>query len=144
MIEQFVDTYLNKETHHDKVGRIGRKEAIKYYQHLLNCNRLNYLFVEEKLVGYIESFRLDQDQLRRMFKHGLCIYNEDISDGDILYINNYWTEEEDRETIVRLLNQELCEINKGFKLMAWHRESRGRGLQVIEADKIMRKWGVEI
>ena len=141
MLNKLVECYL-QETHHTE--KLSEEEARRYYGRLLDQDRINYVLDQDELAGYLESFRLTCRQLTRMCAIGFSIFEENITRGNILYVNNLWTRHQDRHSIVKQVTAELIDCNKDFKMVAWHRYFKDKEIRLMNRTQALRIWGIEI
>lgn len=95
IIEQLTNIYLTRETWH--ANKLSEEQANEYHERLLvQGNILTYVESGE-LKGYIEYWRLDFEQWGRLVC-GVPVYafDENITDGEIAYINNMWVAEDSK------------------------------------------------
>lgn len=87
--EQLTYIYLNRETWHK--NKLSEEEANKYHERLLmNGNILTYVR-EDVLIGYLEYWRINMEQLGRIICNIPILTDvEDITNGQIAYINNMY------------------------------------------------------
>jgi len=73
---------------------------------------------------------------------GFNIHDEDLTHGNILYINNFWSRKDDRDSIVNVLTHELYEMNMNFNIICWHREAKDKEIRIMDKNTALRLWGV--
>lgn len=106
-------------------GPLPLHEAYDVIAHLLISNRYNILQYEGELVGYIEAWRVTENQLGKLLAdEQLKIKEENISDGPLCYVNNIVIHPELRGS--RVINQLIVDMydkNKDVDIFVWHQRS---------------------
>lgn len=89
IIRQLTDIYLNKENWHK--SKLSKEESDLYHERLLVQGNILTYIVSGKLIGYLEFWRINFEQIGRlMCGHPIMIDKEDILNGNIAYINNMY------------------------------------------------------
>lgn len=79
--------------------KLPKEEIDKYHMNLIEKNRLLFYAQGEKLLGYVESWRLDYDQWGRIVCHeSFSPCDNDVTHGDICYVANVWVDKEHRNS----------------------------------------------
>ena len=93
---QLVDIYLEKESYHER--KLSREEAVKYFTRLLENNNILFYEHEGQVLGYVEFWRINYEQLGRIIcKQPFSAYLEDITNGDICYLADIWIDPDYRD-----------------------------------------------
>lgn len=100
IIDDLTYIYLNFETWHK--NKLSQEEANKYHERLLMQGNILTYVDNGKLIGYVEAWKINYDQLGRI----LCevpfyVFDEDITNGNIAYIHNMWISPEYRGNLVK-------------------------------------------
>lgn len=103
ILDNLYDIYLNEEWWIK--DKLPKEEINKYHSKLIEKNRLLFIEKDSKLVGYVESWRLDYTQWGRIVCHEQFLpLVEDIITGDICYVANVWVDKEYRNSnVIKLL-----------------------------------------
>jgi hypothetical protein len=97
--EQITDIYLEKEDWHEK--KLSRDEAIKYHKRLIEKGAIAYEAKGDKVVGYMEVWRINAKQLNRIKHHEpFSAVTEDVNKGTIGFLANVWIDEKYRNNEV--------------------------------------------
>jgi len=97
--EQITDIYLNEEYWHEK--KLTREEAIRYHKRLIEKGAIYYHEENEKVVGYMECWRINAKQLNRIKHHeSFSAISEDINNGTIGFLANVWINKQYRNNEV--------------------------------------------
>jgi ribosomal protein S18 acetylase RimI-like enzyme len=95
IVKQLVDLYCNCE--YDTRGTLTELEAMRYYSKMLGHGRIQMIMEEMNMVGFIESWRLDMEQLGRV----VCwtrfsALEEDVTEGPVAHISDIWVRPDKR------------------------------------------------
>ena len=98
ILKQLIKIY--KELHKDAMA-LSKEELEIYYTKMLKDNRIEYILENREVVGFMESWRLDYEQLGRV----VCwkdfnAMKENIKDGKIVYICDVWVKKTKRDGII--------------------------------------------
>ena len=141
MIRDLVRIYLNEAKWHRK--KLSPEQAVMYFKAMLKKNRIECFYDKECLVGYIESFRLNPSQLRRIIcKERWFTLEEDIEHGDILYISDVWIDKRCGKNVGWSLKKQLMDKNRGCSLFAGKEVKRNRRWRII--NRVFKKGGTQI
>ncbi len=117
-ISQLWDIYNTKEDWHKK--RLNEEEFYRYTFRLINTNNLFYEMVDGKVTGYVEVWRINYEQFGRIScGEKFYVYDENITDGCIAYINNMWSSDVDTTNSITL---KFIEQFSKCKYIALHRK----------------------
>jgi hemolysin-activating ACP:hemolysin acyltransferase len=93
-IEYLIDTYYNKETWHKT--KLPKDTARKYFTKGLENGNI-VILKEEEPIGYLSVWFLDNEQAARVInRKPFHAADENITDGEIVYVANAYIEEEHR------------------------------------------------
>ena len=98
IVKQLVDIYFNEETWHNEI--MSLEEAIRYHLLLLSKDQIICYIKDNRIIGYLEYWKLNLSQLERLFNNGVDSIEhpyDDIENGNILYISNLWVSELNKE-----------------------------------------------
>jgi hypothetical protein len=112
LVNDLNKVYYEEEWWHTK--KISEDQASDYHRFMLRNGRIIYCSDEKGLAGYMETWRVNFEQLGRLICHTEFFpMEEDIESGNICYLNNIWIREDQRHTkIMRLLKVMCMEQNK--------------------------------
>jgi len=112
IISQLVDIYLSNEEYWHK-NKLPRQESERYFDCLLKKGNIIYYMQNEELVGYVEFWRINYEQMGRLLcKEVFLPMEENINDGKICYLSNTWIKPECRMTnVARLLKVQFFKHN---------------------------------
>lgn len=95
IVNQLTNIYLTKENWH--VNKLSKEEADQYHERLLMQGNIITYVKEDKLIGYLEFYRINFDQWGRLVcGEKIAVLEENILDGKIAYINNMFVSEDER------------------------------------------------
>ena len=128
---QLVEIYLEKETWHKT--KLSYEKAKKYFDKLIKDQRVITCIEGNKVVGYIESWRLDLAQYGCLISGGpFSAYKENVTDGEICYVADIYIDEDYRNTdVIKRLKNEFFEQNKDCKFITGEEVKRDRRLRVF-------------
>jgi len=140
MIQDIIHTYLTDEKH--DYPHLNEVDSIKYFNYV---NENGYFVCEYEgntLIGYMEVWRLEYSQLCHLMSDmPFCIYDEQLRDGPICFISNYFVVEGHRNKDVhRKLEWKLYKEHGDFAFLAYKRQERFTGVKIYSFDKAFRKW----
>lgn len=100
IIKSLTFIYLNCETWHK--NKLSEADANVYHERLINQGNILTYVEDGILIGYVEVWRINYDQLGRI----LCevpfyVFDENITNGNIAYIHNMWIKPEHRMNLVK-------------------------------------------
>lgn len=112
IVNQLVGIYYSIEYAENRV--LTELEANHYYTHMLRHGRVNVYLEGDKVVGFIESWRLDTEQLGRVIIwDNFSALKEDVNEGPIAYISDMWVDPDYRRSnITNMLIDMFKESNK--------------------------------
>jgi ribosomal protein S18 acetylase RimI-like enzyme len=108
--EQLVQVYLTNDYYERSLSEL---QIRRYYSKMVRHGRVSYEVKDNLLIGFIESWRLNYEQLGRCicFKNFSAI-EEDVSEGNIAYIADIWVHPDYRGTdVCDRLVQSFAELN---------------------------------
>lgn len=110
LAEQLSHVYLEKETWHR--SKLSWEDAVEYHQRLLDRGNIITVQDNERLVGYAEIWRLNDEQLERVLGGGtLAADAEDVQTGCHAYVANIYIEPEYRHgEVFKLLKRRFFEL----------------------------------
>lgn len=95
IVKQLVDIYYREENWHS--FKMESLEAIEYHRILLDKGRIIFYMLDDTVLGYCESWRIDYAQLGRLLcKQSFDASKEDVQNGSICYVANVWIDKEYR------------------------------------------------
>lgn len=130
LAEQLTFIYEQVETWH-KI-RLSTADANVYHERLLMQGNIVTIVEDGVLKGYIEVWKINFEQLGRL----LCgisvyVYDENITDGNIAYINNGWIAEDYQNTdMARKLEAKFTEQFKDCIYVARKRQKYSEAFKV--------------
>lgn len=87
--EQLSLIYLELEHWHKE--KLTYEESLSYFDHMLNSGNIITVCDGDFVVGYVEFWRINYEQLGRlMCGEGLAAQAEDITTGNIAYVANIY------------------------------------------------------
>ena len=102
MINDLVRIYHEEEPWHQT--KLSQEEAEKYFKVLLEKGRIITYTHEESVVGYVETWRINYEQLGRIIcKAFFSAYTEDVETGNICYVANIWVHKDFRWKVLQNL-----------------------------------------
>lgn len=113
LAEKLTEIYLNEETWHRV--KLDKDEANRYHQALLDRGNIITVEDKDKLVGYVEFWRLTYEQFGRVIcNEPFSAFNEDVQTGHIAYVANTYIDPAYRngETAKMMRNRFLMVNNK--------------------------------
>ena len=122
--------YLEKETYHKNF--LSVEDANKYHERLLMQGNIITIVENDELVGYIEVWRINYEQLGRlMCGKTIFAFDENITDGNIAYVNNGWIDEGYQNTeISKKLEIKFLEIFKSCDFIARKRHKYNEAFKI--------------
>lgn len=99
IVKQLTFVYKNYEYWHK--NKLSDEDSDLYHERLLMQGNILTYIENDKLIGYVEVWRINFEQLGRL----LCeipfyVFDENITDGNIVYIHNMWISPEHRMSLV--------------------------------------------
>lgn len=139
IIEQLTNIYENKENWH--VNRLNHDDANEYHERLLvNGNILTYI-IKDELIGYLEFWRLDFEQLGRLLcGDSILTDKEDLLNGKVAYINNMWINYEYRNGLAfNILASMFLSRNKDAEyFIAFRNLKHNKPIQVYKREDLIK------
>lgn len=125
MINQLVKIYYSIKWNKTYLSEI---EARKYFQCLINKDRIICSLKDNEVVGYIEWWNIKDDQLLRALYSDFHIGEEDIESGDICLVSDVWIKEGEKD-VWKYLKNELFKRNRHCKFFIGKEIKRGRRIR---------------
>lgn len=129
-ISQLLEIYYDYEEFHK--NKLLINEARRYFKDLLEKGNIVCVFVDGKIVGYVEFWCVTLKQLQRI-KEGEKFYpmDEDISRGNFAYVANMFIHEFYRKTwVVKKLVQDFNERIKHCEYICGKRGLRDNTMRI--------------
>lgn len=140
-IEQLVDIYLNEETWHGK--KLTQEEALFYFETACRKDRIIVVTEHERVVGYVESWRINFEQFGRIVCHQpFDIGAESIEDGPICYLSNIYIRPSHRNSgVIRELRYNFFKQNLGAKYFVGEAlRKKTQPIKVFKMQEAYKKW----
>jgi hypothetical protein len=130
LAEQLTFIYQHVETWHKK--KLSNAEANLYHERLLMQGNIVTIVEDGVLKGYIEIWRINYEQLGRlMCGETIFAFDENITDGNIAYVNNGWIAEDYRNIdMARKLEKKFMEKFKDCKYISRKRQKYSESFKV--------------
>ena len=97
IIDQLIEIYHNHEYWHR--WKLSEDESSDYFVRMLAQGNIVVFMDGDTLAGYVEFYRITPEQWRRIMNdEPFYAFDENITDGDICYINAIFIHEEYRDT----------------------------------------------
>lgn len=144
MIDQLVRIYLEEEKYHTK--KLTREEAEAYFKVSIAKGRILSFIEHDHLYGYLESWRINYDQLGRVLCHvPFSIAEEDIEHGPICYIEGVFIEQGSRaKDVHRYLKHQFFKQNYACEFFVEEAFRKRAGmLKIFKRDKFIERWSKE-
>ena len=112
IVEQLVHIYKTEDYY--QRGNLTDLEIRRYYSKMIAHGRIQLYMETCNVVGFIESWRLNYEQLGRVVCwHDFSALEEDVNNGDILYISDIYVAPHKRGNgIVKILMEMLENSNR--------------------------------
>ena len=109
LIDELIRVYYEEE---DWIkNKLPREEIRKYYEYVLDKDKIIFCTNKQGLVGYLEYWRVTEEQLNRiLLGKPFHIADENIDDGEFCYIQSIWINKQDRDGVI--LNEFKRELYK--------------------------------
>lgn len=136
LAEQLTYIYHNFESWH-KI-KLPYDESVEYHRRLLMQGNIITIIENDELKAYAEVWKINYEQLGRLFCDvPFFVYDENITDGNIAYINNLWFDPSYRTS---LINEDLLkQFGEHFKdctFMARKRNKYNESFKVYPMSRI--------
>lgn len=139
IVESLTDTYLNKENWHK--NKLSKEQSDEYHERLLVQGNILTYIKDGELVGYLEFWRINTEQLGRIVC-GIPVYTdeEDILSGNISFINNMWINPDNRHSnVFEVLACMFLSRNKDSEyFVAMRRLKHSHPIQVYRRDELIK------
>lgn len=100
IVRELTNIYLEKEFWHKK--KLSIEDSNKYHEKLLMQGNILTYVKDDALVGYVEVWRINYEQLGRILcEKPFFVFDENITGGNIAYIHNMWIAPESRMILVK-------------------------------------------
>ncbi len=87
---------------------MGRKDAIKYFEEMINRGNIIAIQDDGILLGYTEFWRLTYEQIGRLMCGApFWTFDENTTDGNLCYVANIWINPDLRQGLVFRAMEEL-------------------------------------
>ena len=96
IINFLVDIYHSDEEwwHNEKMSK---EDSFEYFKCMINKGRIIYLIEDGIMLGYLESWRINYEQMGKLICHApfsSCV--QDVENGFICYLSNIWIKPSER------------------------------------------------
>lgn len=139
IVEAITNIYLNKENWHK--NKLSKEQSDDYHERLLLQGNILTYVKDGELIGYLEFWRINTEQLGRIVC-GIPVYTdeEDILNGDIAFINNMWINESSRhgETFELLASMFLSRNKDAEFFVAMRRLKNNHPIQVYRRNELIK------
>lgn len=138
-IEQMTEVYLKEEYWHK--NKLTKAQADQYHERLLIQGNILTYIKGDQLLGYVEFWRLDFDQLGRLVcKDSIITDVEDILNGPIAYVNNMWISKGERhgEAFEILGSMFLSKNSDAEYFVAFRQVKKNQPIKVYSRRDIMK------
>ena len=147
IVSALMEVYYNEENWH--ATKLDKVEAEKYFKKLIEKERIIFHTDKESLVGYVETWRINYEQLGRIIcKAPFSAYTEDVETGNIAWLANTWIHKDFRRgSVYKILKFGYYEQNQDCEYFAGDARRKRTGLiKVFKRDEIFLKedkhgWG---
>lgn len=138
IIEQLTNIYLNKEFWHK--NKLSESEANLYHERLLMQGNIITYIRDNELLGYLEYYRINFEQLGRIMCNYTLAHNEDLLSGNIAFINRMWIREDYRNSIPYItLSKEFLIKNKDANMfVAIQNHKKHKPFQIYSRDELLK------
>ncbi len=122
--KQLTHIYLNQEDWHR--FKLPEEEANQYHERLLMQGNIITYVENDELLGYLEFWRINFEQFGRLVCDVPILTDvEDITTGNIAYINNMWITPDKRNGhVFAILGESFLYQNKDAKFFATFRRQK--------------------
>ena len=109
--ELLADCYLNHQPWQEFY--MPRQDAIGYFLKMIDRGNIISICDEDNLLGYMEFWRLNYEQIGRLMCHApFWTYEENTTDGNLCYVANIWIKPERRQgQVFKAIEQIFFNIN---------------------------------
>jgi len=139
LAEKLTEIYLKKETWH--TSKLSKEDADLYHRTLLMMGQIFTYVSDNELIGYLEVWRINREQLSRLvLNEKVYALGEDISTGEIAYINNMWISPDERGGhVFNTLSNLFLEKHKDANFfIAFRSTKHNKPMQVYKRDELIR------
>lgn len=139
IIDQLTEIYLIKEKWHKH--KLSKEESDEYHERLLVQGNIITYVRNGELLGYLEFWRINFEQLGRVIcNREFFVFEEDILNGNIAYIANMWINPEDRNGVIfDMLSAMFLSRNKDAELFcAFKIIKHNRPFQVYTRQELIK------
>lgn len=140
LIDDLVQAYENSNHHW---GKISKDEAYRYYLYITNNDSVLTYYYGNTLIGYLEYWILDFEQLGRLICYtDFNIYEEDIAYGPICYVSDIWSKDAIRNKgLFKTMKRDLLLKNPGQDFIVGESFRRQRHpCKVYNRDEATKRW----
>ena len=137
IVKQLVKLYY--ECEYETHGMLTELEAERYYSKMLANNRIQVITEGGNVMGFLESWRLNMEQLGRVVCWSdFSALKEDVTKGEVAYVSDIWVRGGKRGNgIIKTLIKLFWESNKDASYFISKRVKRDGKVKYIRVyDKI--------
>lgn len=139
IIDQLTNIYLERESWHK--SKLPKEEADKYHERLLMQGNIITYVKNMELVGYLEFYRLTNEQFGRwVCGYQIPVLEEDITEGPVAVITNMYIDEGARhgEAFDMLSAMFLAKNQDAEFFVAHRRTKKSQPLQIYSKSDLNR------
>jgi hypothetical protein len=142
IIGQLVDVYLSDEEwwHKDK---LSVEESYRYFSHVYKLGNIIVHLKDEKLVGYLEFFRLDFCKFGKYVCHEpVNPFKEDVRLGNVCVVHNVWIDKNYRGgSVFKDLKRQFYQNNRNCDYFVGHaiRKTASQPIKVFKKSDLQSK-----
>lgn len=131
IVEQLTDIYFNHEHYHR--NKMSYDESIRYFRILVDSGNILYHIIEGEIVGYVEFWRITMEQLQRIRnKEPFSAEDENISDGEVLFVSNFWVSSFYRNgSVFKSLRKRLIRTNEDCESFAGEKSNMNKRMDLF-------------
>jgi hypothetical protein len=131
IINQLIDIYHKHEIWHRK--KLSIDDSKEYFIRLLSSGNIIIFMDGDKLCGYVEFWRVNPEQFRKILDKNFYVFDENISDGSICYISALFVHKEYRRSIaIKYLKQIFMNINRDCTFFIGHETNYNNRIRIME------------
>lgn len=138
LIGNYINYYFNEAKREEKMSE---EEAKKYYAYLIRRNRI--ISIGKPLLGILVNWRINREQLNRVERDTFRIYRENITDGSIVYVQDWWIRKDHaryQEIREFLLTAFWLKEHEGCRHIAFERYHGTDRIRLIPYKKACERW----
>ena len=132
LIDQLIEIYFECEDWHNT--KLTRQQSENYFRKLLEKGNLITYSNFKWIIGYIEYWRINLDQLGRLLSdQPFYPMDEDISTGEICYVANIFIREPNRNSrVIQYLKTTLEFKCRNCKYITGHEMSHSKRFRIFK------------